>query len=70
MLQRLIPRRWRRRIRRQGYQGAEIVEVLLLELQGALGRYRRNEISEAELSDSVLEASLATVARLLLDGPS
>jgi hypothetical protein len=67
MWKRLVPQRWRRQVRRQGYQGAEVAELLLLDVQGALGRYRRGEVSLKALQQAVLESCLLTVMRLLLE---
>lgn len=64
---RLIPQRWRQRAVRQGYAGAEIAELLLLDLQGALGRYRCGECSLAALQQQVLESCLLTVLRLAFE---
>ena len=62
-----MPQRWRQQVRRQGYRGAEVAELLLLNVQGALGRYRRNEVSLKALQQAVLESCLLTVLRLLLE---
>lgn len=67
MWKRLVPQRWRRQVVRQGYAGAEIAELLLLDLQGLLGRYRRGECGLAELQQQLLESCVLTVLRLLLE---
>ena len=67
MWKRIIPLRWRQQVKRQGFQGAEVAEVLLLDVQGALGRYRRGECSLAALQQALLESCLLTVFRLLLE---
>lgn len=67
MWKRLLPQRWRRQVSRQGFAGAEIAELLLLDLQGMLGRYRRGECGLVELQQKLLESCVLTVLRLLLE---
>lgn len=69
-LKRLVPLRWRRQARRQGYQGAEISERLLLDVQASLGRYRRDEIAVEQLLDETAEAAVLALFRLTLDSPA
>lgn len=67
MFKRLLPRRWRRQVQRQGLQGVEVIEALKADLTGSLRRYRAGELCETELKEQALEAAILGLLRLLLE---